>query len=147
MSLFGAQRGWQTVATLLALIIAMALKLAYYRHIDADEGKYTAADALGMGTKGIRQIDPPHTRPNYVMREMGYDVARRHALKLRRLVLICLFAGPLALILLGMVTGLPMVLIYLVSAIMAGAGLALERWLFFAEATHVAMLFYGAPRA
>ena len=38
----------------------------------------------GLGT--VRPLDPPHTQPNFVMREMGYQVARRHAAKLRRLV-------------------------------------------------------------
>ena len=147
LSAFGANRGWQSVATLLALLVGLGLKLAYYRRIDADDGKYTAAQALGMGTNGIRQIDPPHTRPNYVMREMGYVVARRHALRLRRLALLCLFIGPVLLIVLGMLTGLPMPLVYLMGSCLAGVGLALERWLFFAEATHVSMLYYGASRA
>lgn len=146
-SIFGSQNRWQGTATLLALGVALVLKLVYYRHIDSDDGKYSAAQALGMGTKGIRQIDAPHTRPNYVMREMGYDVARRHALRLRRLGLLCLLVVPLILIALGMVVGLPMLLPYLVAVIIAAIGLVLERWLFFAEATHVAMLYYGAPRA
>ena len=146
-SLAGPGQVWLNVVIVLALATALALKLAYYRHIDNDEGKYTAAQALGMGTHGIRQIDPPHTRPNYVMREMGYDVARRHALRLRRLALLCLFAGPLALVLLGLVVGIPTPLIYLLSCVLAGVGLVFERWLFFAEATHVSMLYYGAARA
>ncbi|WP_417605285.1 dimethyl sulfoxide reductase anchor subunit family protein [Primorskyibacter flagellatus] len=146
-SILGGQNHWQGAATLLALGVALVLKLVYYRHIDSDDGTYTAAQALGMGTKGIRQIDPPHTRPNYVMREMGYDVARRHALRLRWLGLLCLIAVPLTLISLGILADLPMLLPYLFAVMAAGIGLMLERWLFFAEATHVAILYYGAPRA
>jgi DMSO reductase anchor subunit len=46
------------------------------------------------GRGAIRPLDPPHTQPNFVMREMGYAVARRHAARLRRWVMALLFAVP-----------------------------------------------------
>ena len=46
---------------------------------------YTAEAATGLGRFGtVRPLDPPHTQPNFVMREMGYQVARRHAAQASR---------------------------------------------------------------
>jgi hypothetical protein len=39
----------------------------------------------------------PHSQENYLMREMGFRVARKHAAKLRRLALLLGAAVPLAL--------------------------------------------------
>ncbi|MGB0632291.1 MAG: dimethyl sulfoxide reductase anchor subunit, partial [Alphaproteobacteria bacterium] len=35
----------------------------------------------------------------------------------------------------------------LIAAISVSVGVVVERWLFFAEAKHVSMLYYGAERA
>ena len=129
------------------LCVSLALKLRYFRHIDRRETRFTAAEALGMGTDHLRPLDPPHTQPNFVMREMGYAVARRHALRLRRIALLCLFGLPALALALTLLTGAaPVVFALLATAFMA-AGLVMERWLFFAEATHVSMLYYGAKAA
>lgn len=141
--LFAAMQGWETPLALAALALALALKLVYWRRIDRDAGQYTAAQALGMRDSRIRQIDPPHTRPNYVMREMGYAVARKHARRLRRIAVAC-FALAFALPLLAApFPGLAFLLAFCAAAL----GLVVERWLFFAEASHVSMLYYGAARA
>ncbi len=125
--------------------VAAGAKLAYWRRIDAAPPRYTAAQALGMGTEGIRQIDPPHSRPNFVMREMGYAVARRHARRLRAIAAACLFAAPSLLVLLSLATGWALPL--LLACAVAVLGLLTERWLFFAEAEHVSMLYYGRAAA
>jgi DMSO reductase anchor subunit len=130
---------------LLALAVAAGLKAAYWRRIDHAPPRYTAAQALGMGAEGIRQIDPPHSRPNFVMREMGYAVARRHARRLRAIAAACLFAAPALLVLLALATG--WALPALLAAAVAVPGLLTERWLFFAEAEHVSMLYYGRSAA
>ena len=40
---------------------------------------HTAGAATGLGRFGaVRVLDPPHTQANFVMREMGYTVARKH---------------------------------------------------------------------
>ena len=90
----------------------------------------------------MRPLDPPHTQPNYAMREMGYQVARRHAAKLRRLAATLLFGVPLVATLLQFAP-LPIpakLALAIVSVLSAGAGVLTERWLFFAEAEHVVVL-------
>jgi len=82
----------------------------------------------------------PHTADNYLMQEMGYRVARKHAMRLRQVVL----AGfALALLLLSFLlppAALP-------GAALATAAVLVERWLFFAEAKHTVTLYYGAREA
>ena len=49
----------------------------------------------------MRALEPPHTQPNFIMREMGYRVARKHAQRLRKLALLFAVAGPIAMLLLS----------------------------------------------
>lgn len=148
LALFGVVPTPVAIAAIAAVAAAAVLKVRYWRHIDADPGRYTAEMALGIpGAGSIRQLDPPHTQPNFVMREMGYVVARKHAQQLRRLALAALFAVPVLLILLAMLWTGAAAPFYLLATLSAGLGLFIERWLFFAEATHVSMLYYGRERA
>jgi len=138
------------IAAVLALafvLVAAAMKIAYWRRIDGLVPQYTAAQALGLPNAGApRQLDAPHSRPNFVQREMGYRVGRKHAEKLRVLALALIGAVPAAgLIVLAF--GPPQPWAAMVAAL-AGlsflAGTMVERWLFFAQARHVSMLYYGA---
>ena len=135
---------------LLALAAGWALKSRYWSAIDSDAKSYTAEAAIGLGQFGtVRPLDPPHTQPNFVMREMGYKVARRHAEKLRRIAGILLFALPLAvglLLSLGL-PGIPPIALAALAVLSATAGVLVERWLFFAEAEHVVMLYYRGGTA
>ena len=98
----------------------------------------TLGTATGLGSIGVPEVfELPHTGGNYLLREMAYVVARKHARKLR---IIAVGAAALA----GLVMLLP--------ASIIGTGLALAlyligafaaRWLFFAEAEHVVGLYYG----
>ena len=73
------------------------LKWAYWLRIDGEPREYTAEAATGLGHLGkVRPLEPPHTQPNFIMREMGYRVARKHALKLRNLALLLGFGLPIA---------------------------------------------------
>lgn len=146
MGLFGAAGVWPLSLTLACIAVAAAAKLLYYRAIDRDQGNYTAEMATGL--KGpIRQLDPPHTRPNFVMREMGYEIGRRHARRLRLIGLVCLFALPAVLIVVALVVETLSLLLLLLAVASASVGLFIERWLFFAEAEHVSMLYYGKQAA
>ncbi len=146
-SLFGEPSSVALAATIAAVGLAAFLKFAYWRAIDADRGAYTVEMATGLGHIGrVRPLDPPHTRPNYVMREMGYAVGRKHAARLRRLAGVTLFALPLVLVLFGAASGLAAPFLAL-AFLSAALGVLVERWLFFAEAVHVAMLYYGLERA
>jgi len=147
LSLFGDGSVWPAFLTLICLAVGAALKWWYWRSIDSDRGQYTAEMAIGLGSIGrVKPLDPPHTRPNFIMREMGYRVARKHAEKLRQAVLLVLFAAPAILILLALITGW-LTLLFALAVVAASLGILAERWLFFAEAEHVSMLYYGAERA
>lgn len=147
--LFGAETPAVDLAALVAGVAALALKLAYWRGIDAPGRTSTAETATGLGRFGeVRLFEAPHTEENYLMREMGFSIARKHAAKLRGLTLLALFAAPLAATLLAMLAGGVFGAILAVLAVVsAGLGVLTERWLFFAEAKHVVTLFYGARAA
>ncbi|RXF74264.1 dimethyl sulfoxide reductase anchor subunit family protein [Hansschlegelia zhihuaiae] len=148
LRLFGRETVAVDIAVLVVGAATLALKLAYWRSIEG-RGASTAESATGLGGFGtVRLFEAPHTEENYLMREMGFSIARKHAAKLRRLCLAALFGAPLLLTLIallagGWIAGFAAVL----AVISAGAGVLVERWLFFAEATHVVTLFYGARAA
>jgi DMSO reductase anchor subunit len=150
LTAFGYDNRWAAIAGVVALVLGASLKRLYWTAIDSAAKTYTAEAATGLGPLGtVRPLDPPHTQPNFVMREMGYQVARRHAEKLRRLAMALLFLLPIVaglLLLLDLPRSMQIVIVAL-SAISAGAGVLTERWLFFAEAEHVVMLYYRGGTA
>ncbi|MCP5080830.1 MAG: dimethyl sulfoxide reductase anchor subunit [Alphaproteobacteria bacterium] len=146
---FGAGQSWHVVLAIAALVVAAALKLIYWRGIDQAPRDLTIGDATGLGRLGtVRQFEAPHTQSNFVQREMGFKVARKHASKLRRLCLLVGFAGCLAACVLALLLPGAGTMVFLVIATAAaGFAVVVERWLFFAEAEHVVNLFYGTERA
>ncbi len=141
--LFGYYSGSIVTLTLILLIISLALKYAYWQQIDSREPEYSAGSATGLGAETtVRIIEQPHTQPNFVQREMGFQVARKHAEKLRRSALLLAFVVPAALTALSMVPGLTMISLFF-AFVCGGFGIVLERWLFFAEARHIVNLYYG----
>ncbi|MGE0697853.1 MAG: dimethyl sulfoxide reductase anchor subunit family protein [Hyphomicrobiaceae bacterium] len=146
---FGLQgRRMATVAALL-LVAAAVAKWLYWRRIDTAPRTWTAESATGLGGLGrVRPLEPPHTQANFVMREMGFAVARKHAQVLRMLALVAGFVAPAALLALAAsLPAVPALLATVVAALGVGLGVLAERWLFFAEAQHVVTLYYGAERA
>ncbi len=66
------------------IMVALLLKLAYWRFIDTHPGASTAESATGLGFLGkVRLLEAPHTSENYLLKEMGFRIARKHAQKLR----------------------------------------------------------------
>jgi DMSO reductase anchor subunit len=128
---------------------AWAIKLAYWASIDRAAPRATAESATGLGHLGkVRLFEAPHTGDNYLMREMGYKIARKHAQRLRRIALI--LGGAIPVVLVAGATQLPdlaAALLGLLAVTSAGAGLMVERWLFFAEAVHTVSLYYGTDEA
>ena len=149
VQLFGAGAPWAGWLAAVMLLAALAIKAAYWAQVDRLKPLYTAESATGLGHIGkVRALESAHSRPNFVMREMGYVVARKHALRLRGLVLLLAFALPLASSLAaafgsgGWALGGGFV-----AAVSLAIGVLIERWLFFAEAQHVVNLYYGAAAA
>ncbi|MBS0520740.1 MAG: dimethyl sulfoxide reductase anchor subunit [Proteobacteria bacterium] len=142
----------QPLLPLLALAATAAaaiLKAAYWRSIDAPAPSPTAGSATGLGRLGtVRLFEAPHTSDNYLLKEMGFRIARKHAAKLRRIVLISGFVAPALLFCIALVTsGALAALPALVAAALMMLGVFVERWLFFAEAQHVVTLYYGGSPA
>ncbi|MGH7187278.1 MAG: dimethyl sulfoxide reductase anchor subunit family protein, partial [Pseudomonadota bacterium] len=145
--------------TLLALMIGWLVKLGYWRHIDRSRADSTAETATGLGHLGqVRLLDAPHTEENYLMREMGFRIARKHAYKLRAIATVLAFVVPSLLLSAVAILAVPppgadgtMAAIQAACATLAALlvfpGLLIERWLFFAEAKHTVMLYYGARSA
>jgi DMSO reductase anchor subunit len=146
-SSFGVFRpafGWLALALIAA---GFAAKLAYWRLIDTAKPRSTLGTATGLDRLGeVRLLEMPHTEENFLMREMGFKIARKHARKLRMIATVTLFLVPFVLMALVALVSAPVAMpLALLATLSAAIGVGVERWLFFAEATHVSMLYYGYP--
>jgi DMSO reductase anchor subunit len=135
-------------ALVVALAVACAaLKLAYWKQIDTAPPASTPESATGLGRFGaVRSVEAPHTEENYLTQEMGFVLARKHAARLRAICLTLIGAVPtLAAVALFALPGWSAIFAC-IAALAATSGLFVERWLFFAQAKHVVMLYYGGTR-
>src|SRR5690606_3639725 len=117
-------------------------------HAGKDAG-LSAQSALGIATGQwtVQPLDAPHTQQNYLMKEMGFVIARRHARKLRRVAVLFGFVLPVALWFLSIwLPELAAAALLFAGAISMTIGLLIERWLFFAEAKHTVMLYYRGDK-
>ena len=127
-----------------ALALGALVKAAYWRRQARSAGPSTPESATGLGRLGrVRQWEAPHGPDAYLLKEMGYRPARERAELLRPLAVLAGFAGPAVLIAAALpapaAAAAALAALALVSAL---AGLAIERWLFFAEAKHAVTLYY-----
>lgn len=142
--LAGGSSSVLAVIVVLLLIVTGVLKSRYWDRLAHIGLPASAASAVGMpGAKSVRLLEPPHTAPNYLQREMGYRLARKHRQKFRRgffgllaattlLATLASISGPI-----GASASLTIATMTLFTA------LFIERWLFFAEARHTVTLYYG----
>ncbi|MFN3461590.1 MAG: dimethyl sulfoxide reductase anchor subunit family protein [Oceanibaculum sp.] len=136
-------------AALVAGLIALTLKRLYWNFIDRTQAESTPETATGLGHLGkVRLFEAPHTESNYLLKEMGFKVGRKHAAKLRRMTLIAGFYIPILLTMLALTSAGQSVAVAssLLSILSVAIGILAERWLFFAEAKHTVTLYYGAER-
>jgi DMSO reductase anchor subunit len=149
VQLFDAGKDGIAWLALGAIILASVLKLGYWRFIDRSSSVSTAESATGLGALGtVTLFEAPHTSENYLLKEMGFQIARKHAAKLRRISYLLAFVLPLLLSLVPLLAmGWLSSLAAFLAATFATLGVLAERWLFFAEAKHTVMLYYGAARA
>ncbi len=126
-------------------LLLWRLKRHVWRSIDQGRGVLSRSSALGLPqARAVRVFERPHTEANYLLREMGFVLARKHAQRLRTIALL-LFAALPALL------SLPLWLLphfdaagalMAIAAASALLGAVVERWLFFAEAKHLVTLYY-----
>ena len=134
--------------TLALLVAAWVAKIFWWRRLAALKPLSTPETATGLGFIGrVRLLERPHVNENYLTSEMGFRVARKHA---RKLALIALAAGGFvpALVIVGLLLagagpGWPAALVLCLTALCHLAGVIIERWLFFAQARHAVMNYYG----
>jgi DMSO reductase anchor subunit len=144
LHVFGRGAGAAGILALVAIAIAWGWKIATWRHNDALVQSTTANSATGLRDGTIRSIEWPHTEENFVLKEMGFQIARKHAAKLRMFVHVLAFAVPLLAVLISLFAGGFFGAAAAVVAVLAQApGMLIERWLFFAEAKHAVTLYYG----
>ena len=133
------------VGGVVALAAAWAFKGAWWRRQKRMTPLSTPESATGLGAIGrVRLHEAPHATENYLTREMGFRVARKHADKLERLALASGGVVP-ALLLAGatLAGGGPALALALLAVPFHAAGVLAERWLFFATARHAVMNYYG----
>ena len=144
LQFFGPQRAISELAAGAIAMTAIA-KLGYWRFIDGESATSTAGSATGLGGLGtVRLFESPHTSQNYLLKEMGFQIARKHAAKLRRIALLAGFGLPFLLSVVALVaSGWLAAVAACLAAPLGMFGIFVERWLFFAEAKHAVTLYYG----
>ena len=121
------------------IFAAWVVKFFWWRRLDTKKSGSSLASATGLGALGeVKTLMPPHTSENYLQKEMGFVVARRHAVKLRAISVLLGCILPL----LGLYIAIESLVLLSVVLIAHLAGIFVERWLFFAEAKHVVSTYY-----
>ncbi|CAD0186096.1 DMSO reductase anchor subunit (DmsC) [Ruegeria sp. THAF57] len=137
----GALLAGQTRLAVPLLLIAATIQALYWWQGDKAFAKSgtNLGTATGLGSRGeVRAFEPPHTGTNYLLREFVHVVGRKHAEKLRIISFLLAFFVPVVLLF------LPFNHFFALIAVVSHlAGVAVSRWLFFAQAEHVVGLYYG----
>jgi DMSO reductase anchor subunit len=144
-SLFNYATAAMYFLSLALIALALAVKLGYWRFIDTMAVASTPETATGLGALGkVRLFKAPHTSENYLMKEMGFRIARKHARKLRMISILFGFILPALLLAIAYaIGGIAAGALSVTAACISMVGLLTERWLFFAEAKHTVTLYYG----
>ncbi|MFN4273779.1 MAG: dimethyl sulfoxide reductase anchor subunit family protein [Aliihoeflea sp.] len=131
------------IAGMLLLAAAWVVKLAWRNRLQR-RPRSTPETATGLGAIGkVRLFEPPHINDNYLTSEMGFRIARKHASKLFRIAFGAGLLAPVILAVIALFLPAGGAAVMLALAVLAfGAGVLVERWLFFAEARHAVMNYY-----
>ena len=129
-------------ASLVLLLIFAVLQVLFWYIADQSfiYKETSVGTALGFSkNEDIRAFDVAHTNRNYLLNEMVYKVARKHAIKIRYISFFAAFVLPMLLILMFPSN-------FSVSVFVIGihfVGIYFSRWLFFAEAKHSVSFYYN----
>lgn len=136
-------------AAMVSTALGYMVKREYWGFLDGTRSSSDIGTATGLAQYGdIRMLEAPHSEPNYLMTEMGFEIARTRAKRLRKFAIALAFAAPFLCFLTAYLIGGPLsVGLTTLGAVSMSAGIGLERWLFFAEAQHVVTLYYGRQTA
>lgn len=132
---------WPVFCALLAIVPATQ-KLRYWRELDAQTlPAGSAALGLSVGSQ-VAAFEAPHTQRNYLLHEMAFKVARKHRQRLRRLSVLLAFVAAPVTALMNLITPLLASTWNAAGLLALLLGIAVERWLFFAEARHLVERYY-----
>lgn len=137
-----------SMAAGVAIFVAWAFHALWWFRLDrTGTGQSTPETATRLERFGsVRLLEPPHTGSNYLLDEMGYVIARRHAAKLRLAAMLTGGLAPIALLALIQIMDLrplPACGAAALALLLHLAGTGISRWLFFAEARHTVTLYYS----
>ena len=144
--LWGAWPVGATLLALLSILVGWSIKETYWRAIDTGSAASTVESATALGSRGrVRLFEAPHTEENYLLKEMGFRLARKHKTRLRLIARLAGFLLPALFTLFALFRpGFSGAVAAGLAVASAALGLVTERWLFFAEAKHTVTLYYGA---
>jgi sulfite dehydrogenase (quinone) subunit SoeC len=141
---FGLGPKWLIGLAAVATLAGWGFKRAVWRHNAGIENGPTLNSATGLTGGQVRSVQWPHSERNYLLKEMGYRIARKHGARLRRVAQVLAFAVPLTLFVVAFFTAPWAAVTLCVLAVpLQLTGMLVERWLFFADATHTVTLYYG----
>jgi DMSO reductase anchor subunit len=144
LACFGLGDALWTGLAIAATLAGWGLKVATWRHNDGLHLPASANTATGLAGGSVRSIEWPHTEENYLLKEMGFRVARKHAERLRLIAQAAAFALPVVLLVAAILSGpFAAATLSVLAALLQLGGMLVERWLFFAEARHTVTLYYG----
>jgi DMSO reductase anchor subunit len=146
LRLFGQPSLLTVLLAVMLTAIGWAWKITTWRHNDRLVIETTVNTATGLSGGVVRSIEWPHTEENYLLKEMGFRIARKHAARLRVIAQVLAFALPLLMLAAAFgLSAMPWLAagLSLVAAVSQLGGMLVERWLFFAEAKHTVTLYYG----
>ena len=130
-----------------SLVLAWGIKMMWWQRADKtgrDADGSSLASATGLtGYASVKLFEAPHLTKNYLMKEMVFEIGRKHGKKLRYISMGLGFVLPSILLLLAGFFGAPVMVCAILAFGFHMTGLFVERWLFFAEAEHVVALYYG----
>ncbi|MGH8173381.1 MAG: hypothetical protein ACREPX_09545, partial [Rhodanobacteraceae bacterium] len=142
-STYEPHAGLQLVGLILLAAVCAGLKCVYWRDIDRTPPP-GAGHATGLDAQGtVHSFEQPHTEENYLTREMGFVLARKHARKLRAIAIVAGFIIPALFAFLALATPAARAFAAWIALISGVTGLFVERWLFFAQARHAVMGYYA----
>jgi DMSO reductase anchor subunit len=130
--------------SLLLTVLGWGWKLATWRYNARLDIPTNANTATGLAGGTVRTLEWPHTEENYLLKEMGFRIARKHSARLRRITQGLAFGLPMLLLTAALAFPWPIsAILAVLAAVSQLAGMLVERWLFFAEAKHTVTLYYG----
>ncbi len=125
--------GWMILAVTVLQVITWMLGDGKYANLATNKGT-----ATGLGKFGkVRMLESGHTARSYVMDEMVHLIGRKHAQKLRMIATLLIGVLPAAMLLFLPANSL----VTLLAVASHVIGVAVGRWLFFAEAEHVVGMY------